>query len=157
METELRRLRFLGRIVAVAFGVFFGVGIVGHLTGHSVEAHSTFGSLVRWGEGGEPQEVMLGSVYLAIAAYLWIASGRPFQHWLHLDFALAANAAHSLVMILLSVLWPHSMQHLWGDSLLTVIPTALLAYAWLPLRSRVVAAARSALTSKAALRAGSGS
>jgi hypothetical protein len=85
---------------------------------------------------------MLGSVYLAIAVYLWVAAGLPFQHWLHLDFALAANTAHSAVMVLLSFVWPHSMQHLWGDSLLTVVPTAMLAYAWLPMRSEVLAAAR---------------
>jgi hypothetical protein len=144
MSSRFRKLRLIGRGVAVAFGLFFGVGIIGNLTGYSVDPHSHMGELVRWGVGGEPQEVMLGSVYLAIAAYLWVAAARPLQHWLHLDFALAANTAHSLVMVLLSFVWPHSMQHLWGDSLLTVIPTALLAYAWLPIRSQVVAMARAA-------------
>jgi len=141
MNDKLKKLRVVGRFVAMAFGIFFGVGIVGNLTGHSVDPHSHMGELVRWGMGGEPQEVMLGSVYLAIAAYLWIAAARPFQHWLHLDFALAANIAHSVVMVLLSFVWPHSMQHLWGDSLLTIIPTAMLAYVWLPVRSEVLAAA----------------
>ena len=145
METRLRTIRILGRVVAVAFAVFFGVGIIGHLTGHSVDPHSHMGMLVRWGDGGEPQEVMLGSIYLAIAVYLWVAAGRPLQHWLHLDFALAANAAHSIAMIALSLVWPHSMQHLWGDSLLTVIPTALLAFAWLPNSAAVLAAARAAV------------
>ena len=142
MEQQKRKLRIVGRVVAVCFALFFGTGIIGHLTGHSVDPHSHFGMLVRWGAGGEPQEVMLGSVYLAIAVYLWVAAAKPVQHWLHLDFALAANVAHSLVMVLLSLVWPHSMQHLWGDSLFTIVPTALLAYAWLPVRSAVLAEAR---------------
>ncbi len=140
-DPELIKLRILGRAVAVAFALFCGTGMLGHLTHHSVDPHSTFGSLVRWGDGGEPQEVMLSAIYLAIAGYLWIAAAQPFQHWLHLDFALAANVAHSAVMVLLSFIWPHSMQHLWGDSLITVVPTLLLAYAWLPIRGRVRRAA----------------
>ncbi len=146
MDKQIERLRVVGRIVAVCFGLFFGVGIIGNLTGHAVDPHSHFGMLVRWGEGGEPQEVMLGSIYLAIAAYLWVAAARPRQHWLHLDFALAANAAHSLAMVLLSLVWPHSMQHLWGDSLLTILPTAALAAAWLPVRAAVRASASAALS-----------
>ena len=80
---------------------------------------------------------MLGSIYLAIAGYLWFAVADPAQHWLHLDFALIANVAHSVVMVLLSFVWPDSIQHLWGDTLLTVLPTALLAWAWLPVRTTI--------------------
>ena len=142
MQTKLRRLRVLGRFVAVGFAIFFSVGIIGHLTGSGVDPQSEFGQLVRWGAGGEPQEVMLGSVYLAIAACLWAAAGRPLQHWLFLDFALVANVAHSLAMVVLSLAWPRSMSHLWGDSLFTIVPTVLLAYAWLPVRAQVLAVAR---------------
>jgi hypothetical protein len=129
-----RRLLVLGRGVAVALGLFFGVGLVGNLTGNAVDPRSSLGLLVRWGEGGEPQEVMLAAVYLALAAYLWKAVADPEQHWLQIDFAVVANAAHAMVMVLLSVVWPRSLQHLCGDSLLTVIPTVVLAYAWLPVR-----------------------
>ena len=119
-----RRLVILGRGVAVVFALFFGIGMIGNLSGNAVDPASGFGMLVRWGTGGEPQEVMLGAIYLALAAFLWKAVADPEQHWLYVDFAVAANAAHSMVMVLLSVVWPHSLQHLCGDSLLTVIPTA---------------------------------
>ena len=128
------RLLVLGRIVAAAFAVFFGVGAGGHLCGRSVDPASPFGRLVRWGAGGEPQEVMLGVIYLALAVYLWRAVADPERHWLFIDFALAANVAHSAVMLFLSLVWADSIQHLWGDTLLTVLPTVVLALAWLPLR-----------------------
>ncbi|MFZ5630557.1 MAG: DUF6632 domain-containing protein [Spirochaetota bacterium] len=134
---KLKRLLWLGRIVAVAFGAFFTIGILSNLTGHAVQPDSGLGQLVRWGHGGEPQEVMLGSIYLMIAVYLWKAVKKPAQHWLHIDFALYANVAHSVAMVVLSFVWPNSMQHLWGDSLLTIIPTLILGYAWFPVRPAV--------------------
>lgn len=140
-ERLSRRLKLWGRVVAVGFAIFCTVSIISNLTGHSVHPDSEFGKLVRWGHGGEPQETMLCAIYLAIAAYLWVAVAKPKQHWLHIDFALVANIMHSVIMVLLSFVWPNSMQHLWGDSLLTIVPTAILAYAWLPVRNNAVSQA----------------
>src|SRR4051812_3760562 len=91
----LGRLAVVGRGVAFVWGAFFSIGILGHLLGQSVDPDSHFGHLVRWGVGGEAQEVMLGSVYLAMAGALWVGAVRPERNASAIDLCLWANYAHS--------------------------------------------------------------
>jgi hypothetical protein len=136
----LRRLLIVGRGVAFVWGAFFGIGILGHLLGQGVEPESHFGHLVRWGVGGEAQEVMLGSVYLAMVWALWIGAAHPERDGAAIDLCLWANYAHSAAMLVLSFIRPNALMHLCGDTLMTILPTVALAVVWLPVRRRLASA-----------------
>ena len=133
----LSRLAFVGRSVAFVWGAFFTVGIVGHLLGRGVDPDSHFGHLVRWGVGGEAQEVMLASVYLAMAWALWVGAAHAGRDASAIDLCLWANIAHSIAMVLLSFVRPDALMHLCGDTLFTILPTLALALVWLPVRRQL--------------------
>jgi hypothetical protein len=44
-------------------------------------------------------ESMMAAIYIVMAVMLWRASGDPAKHRLFIDFAIWANAAHGLVMV----------------------------------------------------------
>ena len=65
-------------------------------------AGSTFGPLLRFRPYNAPYEMMMTSIYVVWAIMMWRASKDPAKHILFIDFTIWANAAHALVMLIVT-------------------------------------------------------
>jgi len=143
MEPEERaqngRLRLALSLVAMVFLVFFGLAFVITATGNA-ERLGTLSDLTTWGHGGDAYVLMISTIYIVWAFFLWkaprdLAGNRGF-----IDFTIVANLAHFTLMLIASFVFPGEQAHVVGDVLggyIVIVPLALL---WLPVRRRLVAA-----------------
>jgi Family of unknown function (DUF6632) len=78
------------------------------------EGHSAYG------------EMILG-IYATLGVFLIIASRNPRAHRSLIWFAVWSSVVHGGIMAVQSVVYPHSMGHLWGDVLALFAVAAVLA------------------------------
>lgn len=79
-------------------------------------------------------ESMLAAIHIVWAVMLWRASGAPEKHLLFIDFTIWANAAHGLVMVIVTPMQKGMIMMVFESVPLLVIAAVLL---WL--RPRVAA------------------
>lgn len=107
-----------------------------------------FGARFVWNAPGEGHVVsMLASINIVMGAFLYASARDPLRHATFIDFALIANTAHMLVMLVMAVGDPHHHVNLTGDVPLGLVVTAIPAAAWLSHRRRRPAAPGSTSTS----------
>jgi hypothetical protein len=130
------------RVIAAGFFIFFAGASVASASGTELPGilHDTF----QWGHSRRPEEVMICAIYLVWAVCLWITARDPVRYGLFLDFTIAANAAHAIVMGVQGALIEGEHAHMYGDALVLGLVTLALAAAWLPVRRQ--AARRHAAT-----------
>lgn len=118
----------VARVFAVALLVFFGVAMVMSVTGMTIDALEP---LIRWGEGGaRAYEVMIETIYIVWALFLWRAASDPSSHRLFLDFTVVGNIAHFGVMAVEAFVLDGEHQHLYGDVGLGIIGLVPFTVFW---------------------------
>jgi hypothetical protein len=133
---KLNRVRAALRIVGAGWIAFWAALALNELSGGRLwDGQSWIAPYVMWHDGGDAYLKMLIADNLVIGIFLFLSARDPLAHKLFIDFALAANGAHMLSMILMSVLDPHEHTKLLGDIPLGTVPTAILARLWFGLRS----------------------
>jgi hypothetical protein len=96
-------LRTLLRVLAVGFLAAFIPWIVVILLGAPIlAAGGVLAPLLRFQPYNPHYESMLAAIHIVWAIMLWRASGNPAQHTLFIDFTVWANAAHALVMFIVT-------------------------------------------------------
>jgi hypothetical protein len=125
------------RAVAAIFVVFFTIGLISSAT--ESEPPGLIRDLFAWGSIGDAEEMMLSAVYIVLGLFLWQTAKDPLRHRLFIDFAIAANAAHFLVMLVQGIVMEGEHMHLVGDVLLGWLLVAALLAVWLPVRNRAAA------------------
>jgi hypothetical protein len=131
---DLGPLPIVLRVIAVGFFLFFLGAAVVSASGTELPGilHDTF----QWGHSRTPEEVMICSIYIVWAVCLWIAANDPPRYGLFLDFTIAANVAHALVMGVQGALIEGEQAHIYGDALVLGLVVLALALAWLPIRNQ---------------------
>lgn len=81
-----------------------------------------------------PYLFMLVAMYVAWAALMIRGARDPLAHAEIVDYGILANLLHGSVMLVQSFVYPHEMQHLWGDVPGLFVLCAVLAY-WHPRRA----------------------
>jgi uncharacterized protein DUF6632 len=102
---RMRWLRLCLRALAVGFLAAFVPWITLILLGAPILAPGgALAPLLRFQPYNAPYEVMIAAVHIVWAVMLWRAASRPEQHALFIDFTIWANAAHGLVMVIVTPL-----------------------------------------------------
>ena len=125
-------LQFVIRLTAAGFAVFFSV-LAFHST-NVADFGETYLSLVRWGTNSEAYELMICTIYLVWAVFLWRCAANPLAEKTFLDFTVVANVAHFGLMFFQAWAMNGEHQHLHGDVLLGWVGLLLLIAFWVPAR-----------------------
>jgi hypothetical protein len=124
------------QLTAIGYLLFFIPNLL-LATTHRIHAVPPFvARLFDWGEGADATAVMLSTVYVVWAIFLFYSARAPLAHRLFLDFNLTANAAHFVAMLLMALTMPEQHRHAVGVFALGLISTVPLAACWLPARRR---------------------
>jgi hypothetical protein len=121
------------RLTAVGYLAFFLPNLILATTHRIGTLPPVLGRLFDW--GGDEIAIMFSTVYIVWAIFLFASARDPSANRLFLDFNLAANGAHFVVMLAMAMAMPDEHQHIAGVLLLGVITTVPLAACWLPVRS----------------------
>lgn len=134
---ERTRLRWVGiylKVLAVGFLTAFIPWITLILLNAPILAPgSALAPLLRFQPYNAPYETMMAAVHMVWAVMLWRAASNPAQHTLFIDFTIWANAAHGVVMVIVTPL-----QKGLGMAFIESIPLLVIAAVlwWLRPRSR---------------------
>ncbi|WP_405164551.1 hypothetical protein OG203_05395 [Nocardia sp. NBC_01499] len=126
------RLSIALRAMSIVFLVFFGAAFFGVL--FEIRVPDPLPMMLRWGHGGEAYELMIASIYIVWAVFLWRAARDPLANRTFLDFTVAANAVHFGLMLIQGILMHGEHTHLVGDILLMWIVLIPVAILWLLVR-----------------------
>jgi O-antigen ligase len=83
------------------------------------------GDLLLWQLRNLPVEMMLSTVYLAMASVMIAASKNPLDHKSFIDFLILANLAHANMMLFSARNWWHMLDVLAVGSLVALPPVLL--------------------------------
>jgi hypothetical protein len=126
------------RAVAAIFVVFFAIALIASAT--ESDSPGLIRDLFAWGSIGDAEEMMLSAIYIVWGLFLWQTARDPLRHRFFIDFTIAANAAHFLVMLVQSIVMHGEHAHLVGDVLIGWLLVAVLLAVWLPVRRRAAPA-----------------
>src|ERR1700744_3336110 len=125
-------------VTAIPYLVFF-VPDLGLTATHNIDTlPPMLAQLFYWGGDGDSTAVLLSTVYVIWAIFLFRSAGEPLAHGLFLDFNLTANSAHFAAMLTMALTMPDEHRHVAGMVALGLISTVPLAACWLPVRHSVV-------------------
>src|SRR5512132_3731886 len=103
--TRMRWLRVYLKVLAVGFLAAFIPWITLILLKAPILAPgSALAPLLRFQPYNVPYEAMMTAIHLVWAVMLWRAASNPAQHTLFIDFTIWANAAHAIVMLIVTPL-----------------------------------------------------
>jgi hypothetical protein len=122
------------RVTAIGYLLFFVPNLLLAATHHIDTLPPALARLFDWGASEDASAVMLSTVYVVWAIFLFHSARAPLAHRLFLDFNLAANAAHFAAMLLMALAMPEEHRHTAGVLALGLISTVPLAACWLPVR-----------------------
>ena len=126
------------RVTAVGYLIFFVPNLVLAATHHIDTLPPLLARLFDWGGSADATAVMLSTVYVVWAMFLFRSARAPLEHGLFLDFNLTANSAHFAAMLVMALTMPEEHRHAAGVFTLGLISTVPLAACWLPVRHSVV-------------------
>jgi hypothetical protein len=127
-------LPWMIRLTAIGYLLFFAPNLLLAASHHIGTLPLFLARLFDWGGSADATAVMLSTVYVVWAIFLFHSARAPFAHRLFLDFNLIANAAHFAAMLLMALTMPAEHRHTAGVFALGLISTIPLAACWLPLR-----------------------
>jgi hypothetical protein len=125
------------RLTAVGYIFFFVPNLILAITHHIDTLPPFLARLFNWGAGGHSDPavtVMLCTVCVVWAIFLFRAARDPLANRLFLDFNLASNSAHFGAMLIMAVTMAGQHQHIAGVIALGVVSSVPLAACWLPVR-----------------------
>jgi hypothetical protein len=125
------------RVTAIGYLLFFVPNLLLAVTHHIDTLPPVLARLFDWGGSADATAVMLSTVYVVWAIFLFHSARDPVAHRLFLDFNLVANAAHFAAMLLMALTMPEEHRHATGVFVLGLISTIPLAACWLPVRRTV--------------------
>jgi hypothetical protein len=128
------------RVTAIGYLFFFVPNLVLAATHHIDTLPPVLARLFDWGGNADSSAVMLSTVYVVWAMFLFRSAREPLAHGLFLDFNLTANSAHFAAMLVMALAMPEEHRHTAGVVTLGLISTVPLAACWLPVRHSVVRA-----------------
>ena len=125
MESSARMMRLVAWLTLAAIPLGILIFPAGFLWGSHPESphHPPF----------SPYLFMLGAMYVAWAVLMIRGAADPLANRAIVDYGILANLLHALVMAVEAVVYPHEMQHMWGDVPLLFGLCAVLWY-WHPAR-----------------------
>ena len=126
------------RVTAIGYLIFFVPNLVLAATHHIDTLPPLLARLFDWGGGADATAVMLSTVYVVWAMFLFRSARAPLDHGLFLDFTLMANSAHFAAMLIMALTMPEQHRHAVGVFALGLISTVPLAACWLPARHSFV-------------------
>jgi hypothetical protein len=126
------------RVTAIGYLIFFVPNLVLAATHHIDTLPPLLARLFDWGGGADATAVMLSTVYVVWAMFLFRSARAPLEHGLFLDFNLMANSAHFAAMLIMALTMPEQHRHAVGVFALGLISTVPLAACWLPARHSFV-------------------
>ena len=126
------------RVTAIGYLIFFVPNLVLAATHHIGTLPPLLARLFDWGGNADSSAVMLSTVYVVWAVFLFRSAREPLAHGLFLDFNLAANSTHFAAMLVMALAMPEEHRHIAGVVTLGLISTVPLAACWLPVRHSVV-------------------
>jgi hypothetical protein len=122
------------RLTAIGYLLFFIPNLL-LASSHYIHTVPPFVTRVfDWGGSTDATAVMLSTVYVVWAIFLFHSARAPLAHRLFLDFNLTANATHFVAMLLMALTMPEQHRHAVGVFALGLISTVPLAACWLPVR-----------------------
>ena len=124
------------RLTAVGYLLFFVPNLIVASTHRIDTLPPLLARLFDWGGSADATAVMLSTVYVVWAIYLFRSARAPLRARLFLDFNLIANSAHFAAMLVMALTMPEEHQHEAGVFALGLISTVPLAACWLPVRRR---------------------
>jgi hypothetical protein len=122
------------RLTALGYLVFFGPDLVLSATDHIDDLPQTLTQLLAWGQGGHSVDVMLSTIYVVWALFLFVSARDPIANRLFIDFSLVANTAHFAAMLIMAATMPDEHHHIPGVVLLGLVSNLPLALSWIPVR-----------------------
>jgi hypothetical protein len=122
------------RVTAIGYLLFFVPNLVLAATHHIDTLPPLLARLFDWGGNADSTAVMLSTVYVVWAMFLFRSAREPLAHGLFLDFNLTANSAHFAAMLVMALTMPEEHRHAAGVFTLGLISTVPLAACWLPVR-----------------------
>lgn len=122
------------RLTAIGYLLFFIPNLLLATTHHIHTLPPFVARLFDWSGSADATAVMLSTVYVVWAIFLFHSARAPLAHRLFLDFNLMANAAHFAAMLLMALTMPEEHRHAAGVFALGLISTVPLAAYWLPVR-----------------------
>jgi hypothetical protein len=126
------------RVTAIGYLIFFVPNLVLAATHHIDTLPPLLARLFDWGGSADATAVMLSTVYVVWAMFLFRSARAPLEHGLFLDFNLMANSAHFAAMLIMALTMPEQHRHAVGVFALGLISTVPLAACWLPVRHSFV-------------------
>jgi hypothetical protein len=126
------------RVTAIGYLIFFVPNLVLAATHHIDTLPPLLARLFDWGGSADATAVMLSTVYVVWAMFLFRSARAPLEHGLFLDFNLMANSAHFAAMLIMALTMPEQHRHAVGVFALGLISTVPLAACWLPARHSFV-------------------
>lgn len=136
-ETQIRRVQFVLRSGAVLVGMFFTFALVGVLAQSQAtdESSGILGRLLAWSDDeGQEYVVMIAAIYLAWAAFMWIAARDPLHNQAMIEFTIVGNFVHLGVMAFMAIADSSHRAHLLGDVPIGLALPIVLTIVWLPVR-----------------------
>lgn len=91
-----------------------------------------------WGHGGVAYVSMICAINIPLGLALYLSAANPGRHASAIDLCLVINFSHLICMLIMSFTHDNAMLHLAGDVPIGLIAMSVLAYCWLPLRSRLI-------------------
>ena len=88
------------RVTAIGYLFFFVPNLMLAATHHIDTLPPLLARLFDWGGNADSTAVMLSTVYVVWAMFLFRSARDPLAHGLFLDFNLAANSAHFAAMLI---------------------------------------------------------
>ena len=122
------------RLTAIGYLLFFVPNLLLAATHHIDTLPPFLARLFDWGGSADATAVMLSTVYVIWAIFLFHSARAPLAHRLFLDFNLTANTAHFAAMLLMALTMPEEHRHAAGVFALGLISTIPLAACWFPVR-----------------------
>ena len=122
------------RVTAIGYLLFFVPNLVLAAAHHIDTLPPLLARLFDWGGNADSTAVMLSTVYVVWAMFLFRSAREPLAHGLFLDFNLMANSAHFAAMLVMALTMPEEHRHAAGVFTLGLISTVPLAACWLPVR-----------------------
>ena len=102
------------RLTAIGYLLFFIPNLLLAATHHIHTLPAFVARLFDWGGSADATAVMLSTVYVVWAIFLFHSARAPLAHRLFLDFNLTANAAHFVAMLLMALTMPEEHRHAAG-------------------------------------------
>lgn len=131
------KLQLALKIVGLAWASFYVIAAVSQQF-FPIDPDSLMGLFFVWGHGGVAYVSIICAINIPLGLALYLSAANPGRHASAIDLCLVINFSHLICMLIMSFTHDNAMLHLAGDVPIGLIAMSVLAYCWLPLRSRLI-------------------